>query len=218
MIDSFYRTQGDPTYIYGNSTNGGCILSAAGVAAALQVPGAAAVLANSACVGPTVLTTRLVAARIPAAQAAALSAGIHNFGPNVSRYSSGAAEGVLQDLKGNELPNAPRWTVALGAQYATDLGDSGWNATLRGDFYRQSKSFARYNNTFFDGIRSWNNVNASLIFAHAEDELSVQLFVKNARNKDVIVGVSIADENLGATRSPSILDPRLFGIAVTKGF
>ena len=218
VIDSFDRTQGDPTYVYANGTNGGCVLNAAGVATALQNPAVTAVLlGDNACKGPATFRTAL-AARIPAATAATLTAGIYNYGPNVTLLGNGAAEGVLQDLEGNELPNSPELTVSIGAQYQFDLGNSGWNATVRGDYYRQSKSFARYNNASFDGIRSWDNINASLIFAHPDDQWAVQLFVKNARNRANIVGVEIADENLGAYRTLAITDPRLLGVAVTKGF
>ena len=218
VIDTFYRTQGDPNYVYANGTNGGCILNAAGVAAALQNPAVTPVLlGDTACRGPTAFRTAL-AARVPAATAATLTAGIYNYGPNVTLFSNGAAEGVIQNLSGNQLPNAPKLTISVGAQYTFDLGSSGWNATIRGDYYRQSRSFARYNNAFFDNVRSWDNINASLIFAHPDDRWSVQLFVKNARNGANIVGFEIADENLGAYRTLAITDPRLFGVAVTKGF
>ena len=218
VIDTFYRTQGDPAYVYANGTNGGCILNAAGVAAALQNPAVTPVLlGDNACKGPATFRTAL-AARIPAATAATLTAGIYNYGPGVALFANGSAEGVLQDLEGNELPNAPELTISIGAQYEFDLGNTGWNATIRGDYYRQSKSFARYNNAFFDGIKAWNNINAALIFAHPDDEWAVQFFVKNARNRANIVGFEIADENLGAYRTLAITDPRLFGVAVTKGF
>ena len=156
-------------------------------------------------------------AGVPAATANALVSGVYNYGPNVSRFASGAGEGVIQDLSGNELPNAPEWTVSLGAQYRWEL-PNGWNATLRGDYYRQSESYMRYNNAFFDRIEAWENINASLIFANADIDLNVQLFVKNLMDDNTIVGFDINDENLGATRSVFLLDPRLYGIAITKGF
>ncbi|NJR80031.1 TonB-dependent receptor [Sphingomonas corticis] len=218
VVDTFYRTQGDPTYVYANGTNGGCILNAAGVATALQNPAVTPVLlGDNACKGPATFRTAL-ATRIPAATAATLTAGIYDYGPNVAFFSNGSAEGVLQDLEGNELPNAPKLTISVGAQYGFDLGDSGWNATIRGDYYRQSRSFARYNNAFFDDVRPWSNINASLIFARPDDDWSVLLFVKNLQNKANIVGFEIADENLGAYRTLAVTDPRLLGVAVTKGF
>ncbi|MFN3523755.1 MAG: TonB-dependent receptor [Phenylobacterium sp.] len=217
VVDTFDRTQGDAGYVYANSTSGGCILSTAGVAAILQRPGGATVLANRACAGAATLTASLVAAGQTPANAAALVAGAYNYGSNVARLANGAGEGVIQDLSGNDLPNAPEWTVSLGAQYQWSL-PGGWEATLRGDYYRQSKSFMRYNNAAFDNIEAWDNVNASLIFDQPDIGVNVQLFVKNLMDEDTIVGFDIADENLGAVRNIILLDPRLYGIALTKRF
>ncbi|MCW5760037.1 MAG: TonB-dependent receptor, partial [Phenylobacterium sp.] len=139
------------------------------------------------------------------------------YGADVALYSNGSGEGVIQDLRGADLPNAPRWTVALGAQYRWDFAN-GWSATLRGDYYRQSSTMMRYNNAAFDRIRAWDNLNASLIVDVPEHDLSVQAFVKNIRNRDTIVGFDIADENVGSTREVILLDPRLYGVSVTKRF
>ncbi len=217
VVDTFDRTRGDSTYIYGNSTSGGCVVRATGVAAILAVPGGPATLANRVCSGPASVTAGLVAAGNTPAAAAALAAGMYSYGSNVSLYTSGAGEGVRQNLKGNELPNAPKWTMSLGAQYRWEL-ENGWNVTLRGDYYRQTESFMRYNNAAFDRIQAWDNLNASLIVANPDIDLTFQMFVKNAMDEDTIVGFDIADENLGSTRSLFLLDPRIYGISITKGF
>ncbi|HEX2559838.1 TonB-dependent receptor, partial [Phenylobacterium sp.] len=217
VVDTHNRTLGDPAYVYANATSGGCVLLASGVAQILSTPAGVATLTNSACSGPTAITNGLIARGVPGAQAAALSAAAHNFGPNVSRYSSGAGEGLIQDLSGNELPNAPEWTVSLGAQYEWQFGTD-WSATLRGDYYWQAESQMRYNNAFFDRIEAWQNVNASLTFENADLGLTIQAYVRNLLDEDTIVGFDIADENLGATRNIFLLDPRLYGVAVTKRF
>ncbi|MFC3076696.1 TonB-dependent receptor [Phenylobacterium terrae] len=217
VVDTHNRTLGDPNYVYANATSGGCVLVASGVAQILSTPAGVATLTNSACSGPTAITNGLIARGVPAAQAQALSAAAHAFGPNVARYSSGAGEGLIQDLAGNELPNAPEWTVSLGAQYEWRFGGS-WSATLRGDYYWQAESMMRYNNAFFDRIQAWENVNASLTFENADLGLTIQAYVRNLLDEDTIVGFDIADENLGATRNIFLLDPRLYGVAVTKRF
>jgi len=221
VVDTFNRTQGNSAYIYANSTNGGCILNAAGVANLLSLPGGQTLLANFACGGTgrssSTIGGRLLAAGVPEPTVAAIVGSVYNYGPDIARLANGSGEGVVQDLSGNDLPNAPEWTVSLGAQYRWDL-PGGWNATLRGDYYRQSESYMRYNNAFFDRIEAWENVNASLIFAKPEIDLNVQFFVKNLLDDDTIVGFDINDENLGATRSVFLLDPRLYGVAITKGF
>lgn len=217
VVDTFNRTRGDTRYIYANATTGGCILNAEGVANLLRNPAGAAVLAGVACSGPATMLARLTAAGVAPATASALTNGVYAYDPNVTRYSTGAGEGVIQDLEGNKLPGAPKWTVALGAQYSWEL-PGGWGATLRGDYYRQSESFMRYNNNPFDRIRSWENVNATLNFERAEANLRVQLFAKNLLDDDTIVGFDIADENLGALRNVILLEPRTYGVSITKGF
>lgn len=217
VVDTFNRTQGDSTYIYANSTSGGCILNAQGVANMLGTATGRALLANFACVGPASLQTRMISAGFTPANAAALAAGVYNYGSNVSLYTSGAGEGVRQNLVGNQLPNAPKMTLSIGAEYKFALA-SDWDVTLRGDYYRQSKSFQRYNNAPSDQVNAWENVNASLAFQNHEIDLTVQIFVKNLLNKDTVVGFQIADENLGAARTPYLLEPRLYGVAITKRF
>ena len=51
-------------------------------------------------------------------------------------------DGFFKELGGNKLPNAPHWTLSIGAQQGWDFLE-GWRATLRGDAYWQSQSWAR---------------------------------------------------------------------------
>src|SRR3546814_14769101 len=55
---------------------------------------------------------------------------------NYPELNGGA--GFYTDLSGNELPNSPRWTVNLGAEYTIPF-DGDWSATIRGDGYWQAK-------------------------------------------------------------------------------
>src|SRR3546814_6840079 len=67
--------------------------------------------------------------------------------------------GFFADLGGNELPNSPRLTFNLGAQYTAFIDGGDWELTFRGDYYRQSKSFARVYNTEYDRLKAWDNLN-----------------------------------------------------------
>ena len=51
-------------------------------------------------------------------------------------------EGFSKNLGGNQLPNAPHFTVSLSGEYTTPVSDE-WAATLHTDFYWQSQSYAR---------------------------------------------------------------------------
>lgn len=49
---------------------------------------------------------------------------------------------IPAQLGGDELPNAPAWTVSLGPKYAWRL-EGGWTLTPRVDFYHQAGSYSR---------------------------------------------------------------------------
>src|SRR5690606_31226835 len=94
---------------------------------------------------------------------------------NYPELNGGA--GLKADLGGNELPNSPRWTANLGAQYTVDF-DQDWSATIRGDAYWQAKSWARvYNSNPYDRLRGWTNFNLSVRVEGPED-LTFEAYVK----------------------------------------
>jgi outer membrane receptor protein involved in Fe transport len=137
----------------------------------------------------------------------AIAAGSNAFGGLVS-------EGVPVSLKGRELPNAPHWTISLGAQYTWNLGT--WDATLRGDYYRQTKSFARIYNSEPDRIRGWDNVNLTLTVDNKDLGLEVAGYVKNATNEKSITDFYLTDDSSGLFRNVFYIEPRTYGVAVTK--
>ena len=87
--------------------------------------------------------------------------GVPGFATPTYTTAPNGGAGFFADLSGHELPNAPHWTASLGAQYSLPL-PGGWDATLRGDFYWQSQSYARVYNTQYDKLRAWTNTNISL--------------------------------------------------------
>ncbi|MDP3749133.1 MAG: TonB-dependent receptor, partial [Phenylobacterium sp.] len=107
----------------------------------------------------------------------AIAAGTNPFGSLIS-------DGVLVPLSGKELPNAPHWTVSLGAQYTWVIGD--WDTTLRGDYYHQTKTFARIYNAPSDQIKGWDNVNLTLTLVNDGMGLEIVGFIKNVTNEKVI--------------------------------
>ncbi|MEO5641246.1 MAG: TonB-dependent receptor [Sphingomicrobium sp.] len=125
--------------------------------------------------------------------------------------------GIKTNLVGRHLPNAPAWTVTVGAQYTADLS-SDWTATLRGDYYRQAHSFARTYNTVNDELRGWSNVNATLTFDNNPIGLEMQVFVKNLFNKQPVLNTFLADTITGLSRFGFTSDPRLIGASLTKKF
>jgi outer membrane receptor protein involved in Fe transport len=137
-----------------------------------------------------------------------------SYDPAVDAPNQG--RGFYADLGGNELPNSPHWTFNLGAQYTFPMND--WELTLRGDYYRQGKSWARVYNTAIDRLRAWDNSNISVTLDRPESGFAMQVYVKNLFNKTPITDAFINSDDSGLTTNVFTLDPRVIGFNVTKSF
>ncbi|WP_231736069.1 MULTISPECIES: TonB-dependent receptor domain-containing protein [unclassified Sphingopyxis] len=124
--------------------------------------------------------------------------------------------GFFADLGGNELPNSPRVTFNTGAQYTFFLGD--WDLTIRGDYYRQSKSFARIYNTNYDRLKGWDNVNVAVTLTRPESDLTFQLYVKNLFNDAPITDFFTNSDDSLLSTNVFTLDPRIIGFSAMKRF
>jgi hypothetical protein len=126
-------------------------------------------------------------------------------------------EGFTKDLSGNELPNAPHYTMSLGADYTLPVSPD-WAATLHGDFYWQSNSWARvFNDDPYDRIHGYRNVNLALILT-SQDGWQAMAYVKNVFDVTAITGDFLNSDDSGLTTNIFLTDPRLFGVRVTKHF
>ena len=126
-------------------------------------------------------------------------------------------EGFAKNLSGNQLPNTPHLTLSAGAQYSMPVG-SNWAATLRGDVYYQTDSFARvFNDMPYDQLQGYTNVNLSLTFADA-DGWDVMVYVKNLFDTTAITGAFLNSDDTALTTNVFVTDPRLYGIRISKSF
>ena len=125
---------------------------------------------------------------------------------------------VRLTLKGNELPYAPKFKIAVGGEYSMPLGAGGWTATVRGDYSWQSSYFAREFNTANDKIKAWSIANALLRFSNADATVNVEGYVKNIFNKDNITNSIIESDLVGSYRNARILEPRTYGVTTTFRF
>lgn len=222
-IDTMNRTQSNPAYTLvkigpnSSAVGGNCVLATAGVATIIGA-GAGATLpwaCSGAAAYQTFLSTPATAggAGLPAASAAFLAnaTGLYTYGAGYS------IEGTAANISGNELPNSPHWTTSIGAQYTFELSD-GWSATIRGDYYRQSKQFARVYNTEYDRLKAWDNGNLTLKIEKPEWGLSFDAYVKNIGNKIPIVDAYTTDDTSGLFTNVITAEPRLYGVAITKSW
>ena len=156
-------------------------------------------------------------------------------GPNVTHYAlntvcgglfqpvnplngpNGGA-GLFTQLGGNELPNAPHWTVSLGGQNTWKIGEA-WEATVRADAYWQSQSWHRvYNLDPYDKLHGWYNVNLSVWIERPEDNLKIELYAKNLLDKTPITDAFLNSDDTALTTNVFVLDPRLIGLSIKKAF
>jgi outer membrane receptor protein involved in Fe transport len=125
---------------------------------------------------------------------------------------------VAVNLDGNDLPYSPKFKISLGAQYTVPLTSTGWSATLRGDYSRQSSYYAREFNTSNDRIKPWSVTNAILRVASPSEKFSIEAYVKNIGNKDNITNSIIESDLVGSYRNARILEPRTFGLTTMVKF
>ncbi len=126
-------------------------------------------------------------------------------------------QGFDKNLGGNKLPNAPPFTVSIGAQYTLPLS-SDWAGTLRGDYYWQDYSWARvFNDNPYDRLRGYTNVNLTLIFTN-QNGWQVMLYDKNVFNTTAITGDFLNSDDSGLTTNVFLTDPKLIGVRITKNW
>lgn len=224
VLDTLDRTQGDPRLAVVKAQDASnCVVNRAALAnlVAIQqrLPGAPTISGVSG--NP--------AALLAACSGAYAALGLYNYaGMNVMTAPIAVnnaplpnsivqvGQGVAASLRGNRLPNAPEWTVSLGAQYSWSLAD--WRATLRGDYYRQGDSYARIFNTETDKLKGYPLVNATLTLQAPRRDLDVQLYVRNLTDETPITDFYLTDDSSGLFTNTFTVEPRTYGVAVTKRF
>ncbi|MDB5472050.1 MAG: TonB-dependent receptor [Caulobacter sp.] len=213
-LDLMDLTQGDPNFVTlkNGSTFSNCIAPTAQVAQ-LQA------LINAGVLPAIVMPGAPGAAGIGVCQGAFFSDGPGGL-PNGALSGLvvvNPSAGIPDQLGGNELPNSPHWTVSLGAQYQWQLGAS-WTLTPRVDFYYQGESYARIYNRINDRLDSYTNTNLSLVVENEGWGLSAQLFVRNVTDETVVTDQYLTDDTSGLFTNIFLLEPRTYGISITKRF
>jgi len=136
-----------------------------------------------------------------------------DYGPAPNRGA-----GFDKDLSGHALPNAPKYTVTLTADYTIPLPHD-WLVTLHSDFYQQSEAWTRiFNDPGYDKLKAYNNINLAAIFANEDAGWTVMAYVKNVLDKDNITGAFLNSDDTGLTTNVFLNEPRLYGLRVTKSW
>lgn len=122
--------------------------------------------------------------------------------------------GVEVNVRDNELPNAPTFKWAIGAQYTIDLGASGWNIVPRADLNYTGNSWGTiFNKDPIDRIQGYEVVNAQIQFNAPDDRFYIRGFVRNLTQNDATTGMYVTDQSSGLFTNIFTIEPRTYGVA-----
>lgn len=128
-------------------------------------------------------------------------------------------DGDAKNLDGNSMPGAPDTTLNLAAEYTFPaVAGSGWDFTIRGDYYWQAESSSRVWASQRDKLDSWSNLNLSLLFNNEDSGWGVEVFAKNLTNEEVITGAYLTDDSSGLFTNIFLTEPALYGVTVKKSW
>ena len=125
---------------------------------------------------------------------------------------------VQVNLAGNELPHSPPAKIKFGGQYTTGPIWGDWTSTWRVDAVWQDSYFAREYNSPTDRIDSWGVIDLQARFRNDTTQTEVRFFVKNLTDGDNITNIIIEDALVGRYRNARLLEPRTYGLIVSKAF
>ncbi len=122
--------------------------------------------------------------------------------------------GVEVNVRDNNLPNAPTYKWAVGAQYTIDMGSSGWNIVPRADINYTGNSWGTiFNRNPIDRIEGYEVVNAQIQLNAPDDRFYIRGFVRNLTQNDATTGMYVTDQSSGLFTNIFTIEPRTYGIA-----
>jgi outer membrane receptor protein involved in Fe transport len=122
---------------------------------------------------------------------------------------NGVATGnsVTVDVEGNEMPQAPQFSVHFAASYLWSLTPG--ELTARWDYYWQDEFYTTIFNGPADRVDSWDQHNASLTFDSAGRNWTLKAWVRNIEDETHVAS------QLGGFR---VTEPRLYGVTLRYSF
>ena len=126
-----------------------------------------------------------------------------------------AASGqVLQSVKGNPLPQAPRNKVAFNANYTFEF-DPG-DLTISGSYIWKDKSYSGIFQRSYDEAPSWNQADFRATWAGKGDKYEIIGYLKNAFNsrgyEAAATGIPNGTTTTFANHAYALTAPQLYGV------
>jgi outer membrane receptor protein involved in Fe transport len=128
-----------------------------------------------------------------------------------------ATQGNPVNLKGNQMPNTPPWTVGVGIQYTFDVSDD-YTLVPRVDYYWTDTQWA---SIFKDGankVPSYDVANADIQLNAPENAWYARAWVKNIFDKNNMTGEYLTDASSGLFTNAFVGEPRTYGITLGVHF
>jgi iron complex outermembrane receptor protein len=126
-------------------------------------------------------------------------------------------QGNPVNLKGNEMPNTPPWTVGVGIQYTFDVGD-GYTVIPRVDYYWTDSQWARIFEDGADKVPAYDVANAQIQLNAPESAWYARAWIKNIFDKDNMTGEYLTDASSGLFTNAFVGEPRTYGLTVGVHF
>ncbi len=124
---------------------------------------------------------------------------------------------TLTDFSGNDLPRAPRYTLNLAAQYDFGIGDFG-TLTPRVNFYASDDVFFRAANDTTDKQDNYTKWDLRLSWSSADTRWSVEGFVENLTDEDIIQSQIVSSSLIGWPLSTALDEPKTMGVRIGYRF
>ena len=128
-----------------------------------------------------------------------------------------ASGGVLDNLKGNEMPNTPKITLALGVQYTFHLGGD-YTVVPRFDYYWNGKAYGTIYNDPADKMKSYDVMNAQIQLNAPDNVWYARAWVQNLANKTNVTGMYVTDPSSALFTNLFVGDPRTYGLTLGVHF
>jgi iron complex outermembrane receptor protein len=134
---------------------------------------------------------------------------------------------AIQDLSGNQMARAPKWTYTIGAEYSFPLGDWG-TLTPRIQYYWQDDTYYRaYNGCAgpvierglcrerdIDLQEAYHKTDIKLIWNSPEERWSFEAYVENLEDDDVFQNLLVGSQAVGSPALAQYSAPRIYGFRV----
>lgn len=124
-------------------------------------------------------------------------------------------------LKGNRLPNAPKWAATLGAEYRAPLG-SGGSLTFRSDVAWRARAFFKPNNDPRYASTRTTLLNGRISWEPGDGHWEVALYGRNLTNNRYATYKAVGTDSTGVSNPDLPLtvygEPRQYGLQLRRYF